>query len=73
MDCICAGHKCCTDDILHIQITFCGWSRTYTDCFICELGMQRIFICLRVNSNRTDSHFSAGADHPDCNLPSVRN
>ena len=68
MDCICAGHKCCTDDILHIQITFCGWSRTYTDCFICELGMQRIFICLRVNSNCFNSHFPACPDDADCNL-----
>ena len=59
------------DDTFDFEITVLARSFTDTDGFICELNMERIDIGLRVNRERFDPKFLAGADDPQGDLATV--
>ena len=45
MDGFCFGCNGCAQNPFHIQITVCRCCFSDTDGFVCQLGMQRVFIC----------------------------
>ena len=65
------GNHGCTDDLFHIQIALCRWSRSDTDCFVRQLCVKAFLICLRINRHCGNSHFSTGTDNTHRDLASV--
>ncbi len=60
-----------TDDPVNFEITFLTGSFTDTDCFVRQLNVQRIDIRRRVNRQRFDAKFLAGADDPQSDFAAV--
>ena len=60
-------------DPIDFQITLQAGRRTDADRFIGELDVQRIDVCFRIDRQRANAEFLAGANHPQRDLSAIGN
>ncbi len=72
MDRVGAGDLRRADDGGNAQIALGAPGRPDADVFIGESDVQRILVGLRVDGHRANAELAARADHPQRNLPTVR-
>ncbi len=60
-----------TDNCLHIEIALAAWRPTDTDTLISNLGVQSISIDIRMDGNRLDAKFLAGAYDAQGNFATI--
>src|SRR5512136_3012573 len=71
MDRVHVGDFRSADNLRNVEITFAASRGSDTNSFVGKANMERIAVGFRINGNRGDAQFFAGANDPQGDLPAI--